>query len=586
MSDIINKITNIKSLYQNVKKYTGEINKYDNTILKINIDNIFLQLNTYCKKDIHALNTCEIFKLWNMLNEIIHIIKSTLVDLENTTNTYNKNIIDNITENDIENMNNSYGNMIVFYNKFKRSDNIMNVDIITKFYTIIQKQLNWTKETARENTDTLTKIVIDHPFSISLYTFIMQKNINTCISLGSEICNYMLNQIETVKDFIILYNKKIQSNSKDLYINNPNLKTFGLTPHGEASELKNITKKLFNVSVGSVSKLESLAKKEKVCIVILNHIIKNPIEFNLWKLIDRDLAQEYIQSPDMGITQKTIDRFNTISFKPLKNGKKWNFDIDKYGSIDSDEFVILVNLNYELFRVYAIYNEMPVIGGGKKEIKINKHKISEFILYVKNGGIIKNHTRVSEYNMIQEHKILNNMFLPTKFDIDEIKSESQVIDSKFLRYEILTRIKETFDDIIKKEYKNGEKIKTLKDVGVIIHSPKIVDVFNSILIEQYDIHSIKNDGHSNQFQFSETFQTFLSTLFELNVDFRRLTHDYYIKANIDPKILAESPSSIKIHLGEKFKVIVDEVLKKIITDKKNIYQGLIFKNSLLKLSLY
>jgi hypothetical protein len=349
----------------------------------------------------------------------------------------------------------------------------------------------------------------------------MQQNINVCLSFGSDICDGILNYVEIAKDFIMLYEHTLQNGKKSLFQTNPNLKTFGLTPNGQAITLKDITQKIFKTAVSSVSNLESLAKKEKVCIVIMNHIIKHPIEFSIWKLIDKNLAQSYIQSAEAGITSKMIERFETISFKELGKGKKWNFETNYYGSIDSDEFVILVNMNYELFRIYCIYDEVPnetlssisskpgIEGGGNTLVKIHKNKIMDFINYIKNDGIIKNHTRISEYNYTQERKILDNMFLPIKFNVGGIKLNSQIIDSKFLRHEIFLRLIDDFNDIISTEFKNGDKIKTFKDLGQVIHSDKLIDTFNSILVEQYDIYAIKNKEHSSQFPFSEKLQTFL-----------------------------------------------------------------------------
>lgn len=592
MDVIINKIKNTKQLYEQLSNYTREIPRFNkskigtdiNDDMKI-IENIFSQLDMIIKKN-NSLSINDIFKVWGMINEIVYIIKLILTNLETVAIRHQKIFVEDITENDVEKINNLYSNIIVFYNKYKKRTIQIDIDSIYAMFNNIQSQLKWTKENAIENTDILTEIVKKIPHSVSLYTYIIQQNINTCLSFGSEICDYILNQVENVKDYIILYEKKVHKGKKDLFVSNPNLQTFGLTPSGESATLKDITQKLFNTPISNVSKLESLAKKEKFCIVVINQIIKNPIEFNLWKLIDKDLAQSYKQTSDMGITQKTIDKFDTIVFKKLGKGKKWNFNIDQYGSIDSDNFVILSNLSNDLYRLYSIYNEMPIIGGGQQETKINKSKIIEFIEYVKNKGIINTHTRISEYNDIQEKKILDNMFLPVKFNIHGIKLNSQLIDSKFLRHELLLQLIKQFDDIIKKEYKNGEKIQTLKDIAQIIHSEKLIDVFNSILIEQYDIYAIKNKEHSSDFPFSETLQTFLAVLFNMNIDFRRLLHDYYIKTKIDKKLLSENEISKQLKLRNIFKEIIDQVLKKIINDERNIYQELVFKNSLLKLSLY
>lgn len=605
MDVVINKVKNINQLHKYLKKYSEEIPKFNNTsfgtdiINNINkIDDIFTQLSTITKKTLDSLDVNEIFKLWGLTYEIMYIIKDNLSNLETVAIRHQKRFVEELTDTDVEKINDLYGNIIVLYNKYKKTTAQTDIQVINELYTVIQQKLKWTKQTAIENAEILTEIIKKHPHSVSLYSYIMQQNINICLSFGPDICDGILNYVEIAKDFIMLYEQKLQNGKKSLFQANPNLKTFGLTPTGPAIPLTDITQKIFKTGVSSVSKLESLAKKEKVCIVIMNHVIKHPIEFSIWKLIDKDLAQSYIQSAEAGITLKMIKRFETIAFKDLGKGKKWNFDTNYYGSIDSDEFVILVNMNYELFRVYGIYDEIPIVEvgstksqlatveGGGSVVKIHKNKIHNFINYIKNDGIIKNHTRISEYNYIQERKILDNMFLPVKFNVNGIKLNSQIIDPNFLRHEIFLRLIEEFNDIVSTEFKNGDKIKTFKDLGQVIHSNRLIDTFNSILVEQYDIYAIKNKEHSSKFPFSETLQTFLSVLFDMNTDFRRLIHDYFIKIKVDPELFTESSVSKKLQLQNIFKEIITQVLKKIISDARNIYQELIYKNSMLKLSLY
>jgi hypothetical protein len=414
----------------------------------------------------------------------------------------------------------------------------------------------------------------------------MEIIINDCIPFNDCICDYIINHIEDAKDYVMIFDKKITNKSKTLYRNNPSLQSFGLSPTSESDTLKNITERMLGTSVSSISKLSRVATDNKICIVIINHVIKTPIEFTIWKLIDYNLAQPYFQNADMGITQKTIDKFDIASFKPIDKGKKWDFGVVSYGNIKSDTFIILENLNHDLFRVYSIYDTKPIIGGGKSYDKIDKNKIRKFIEYVENKGVIKNNTRIQAYNNIQLKNMITNMFLPTKFNIMDIKIDSQLIDSKFLRHEISMRMFEKLNEIIKKKFGNGSAIKTYKEIGQIIHDDELVDIFNSILVEQYDIYAIKNSDHTNNFQYAETLHTFLEVLHDMNTDFRRLIHDYYIKIKITNDIFTLTDINKRVKLQDIFKGLITDVLKKIISDTRNIYQELIYKNKLLTLSLY
>ena len=248
MDVIIDKVKNISQLHENVKKYSEEIPKFNKTsfgtdiIINIKkIDAIFNQLYTFTKKTLDSLDISEIFKIWGLIYEIHYIIKDNLSNLETVAIRHQKRFVEELTDNDIEKINDLYGNIIVFYNKYKKNANQTDIHVITELYNIVHQKLKWTKQTAMENAKILTEIVKKHPHSVSLYSYIMQQNINTCLSFGPDVCDGILNYVEIAKDFIMLYEKKLQNGKKSLFQSNPNLKTFGLTPTGPAIPLKDIT---------------------------------------------------------------------------------------------------------------------------------------------------------------------------------------------------------------------------------------------------------------------------------------------------------------------------------------------------------
>jgi hypothetical protein len=594
------KINNVKILYKTIVTYKDDMSKFtfnnkiiDNlNLIEKNIQQIDAIMSlTFLKKNIDKLSIEKLFELWNLIQYITYLIKLILFDLEDTNIAYEKQFVDAVNEIEIESVNNLYSNIIVFYKKYKKNSIDLDVNIINEIYDIIQKNLKWTNvELVKESIDVLTDLIKKYPYSVSLYSFIIQKNINDCFSLGEHMCDYILNKIELVKDYILIDINKKSQNNVSLFQSNANLKTFGLTINEESELLKVIIKKNFNndkqSDYSTKSSLEKLAKQQDICVVIINRVIKNPIEFNLWKLIDKKKAQPYLQSNDMGITQKTIEQFNTIVFKKIDSGKKWDFSIESYGSIDSETFFILENLNNKFYRVLSLYDSTVFT----KEKTISKYKIPEFINYVKNKGILPINTRITEYNLIQEKNILKNLFLSIKFDIDEIKLNSQIIESNILRNIISSNLEKEFNKIFKKEFNDGAKIKTNKDIADLIHNNKFIDIFNSIIVEQYDkfqfAQTNKTNENTNPFAFSETLNTFLTVLFDMNTDFRRLIHDFYIKIKIDSKLLTESNIIKQKKIHEIFMELIDSVLKKIISDKRNIYQELIYKNNLLNLNLY
>jgi hypothetical protein len=199
---------------------------------------------------------------------------------------------------------------------------------------------------------------------------------------------------------------------------------------------------------------------------------------------------------------------------------------------------------------------------------------------VSNKGVSDECTRISTYNSIQEKKIIKNMFLPVKFNVSGINLGSQIIDSKYLRNTIYINLMKQFE----LEYKNGASIKSNYDIGRLVHSPELYKIFNSVVIEQYDIYTFKNKENISEFPFSETLKTFLAQLDNISTNFSKNIHDEFTSFRIDKSVYSNADRK-KEYFTIMFSNILKTVLKKLITNKSNIYQSLIYKTNLLRLSV-
>lgn len=601
MESIKNKINKLEKLYTNISKYSSEITKFHSYSLDMDIDIVdalnniptLLQKIHKISKTIEKIfdfdNVVQLFEIWHLINLIMYKIDIILIELDKISRTDSKKLSYEITDSQIESIGNLYNNIMLLYNKYNSSTTQLDIDAMQMLDIILYKTTKWTKVNAIKNISTITDLVKKYPFSINLYAFVMQKILLKCIPMGESMCNDIIDTIESVKDFIILESIKYKLNTKTTHKTNPHIKTFGLTPNRPSSTLSVLSKEIFKKSIKTESSLELIAKDQKICIVILHRIINNPLEFNLWNLIDWKYSNPFLQNVTTGVNKKTIDRFNTLKFVNTKKTQKWNFGILYYGKIDSDYFTIIEKLGNDVYRLLNIYDRESELyrinGGGACETKIHKEHLTDFIEYVKNNGVINDHTRVSTYHQIQERKILKNMFLPVKFDLQGINIRSQIIDSKYLRHELRTKLTDGFNEIIKKEFKGGTLIKNNKDVGTIIHHSNLYNIFNSIIIEQYDIYTFKNKENISSFPFSETLKTFLSELRLLNRNFIRGVHGEFMSTKLDQNIFSEDNVTKKIYLDKMFTEIIVPVLEKLISDESNIYQSMIYKNSLLKLSV-
>jgi hypothetical protein len=583
---ILIKIDSIKKLYKKIILYKESISKYtsNNKILD-NLNLIDTAIHSEILQNINfkISSIDEIFSIWHQIQLINNLFKLILNDLENSSIINNNKFYYDIDNIKLDLINSQYSSVILQYNKYKNITNQNDIIIINEISDQVFSKLIVPKSSIIINTVYfLTNLVKKFIYSVNLYAFIMQKLINDCDSLDKYECDYILNQVEIIKDFILLHDKKIHYSDLQKFQSNAHLKSFGFIYFQESASLKTIIKKFLptqnsNTSI-SVDNLNSIAQKNSCRIIIINRVIKNSIEFNLDKLIDKNIANSYKHNKNMGINQILLDKFDTIKFNKPSIGKKWNFNIDSYGSESSDFYWIVENINNSIYQVLTINTNENII-------KLHKSKIPEFIEYIKNKGIIATHSRVTEYNNIHEKICLTNLFLPVKFSLESIKIKSQKINSNDLRYSILVKFEKQFTKIFNVKFKNGSKLHTYKDLSELFHDIKFADIFTTSLLNQYTLYEL-NYKNDSEFEIFETLTTFLSSLFELTIDFRRLYHDVYINSDIDINILVESNEIKYKKLLVIFMTLSESVLLRIITDSKNIYQNMIYKNEILNLNLY
>jgi hypothetical protein len=579
---VTKKLANTKKFYSDIGEYVPQLVGLRKDI-RINDIQPLIQSSLESIVSIDALqkkieNTPEwdyLFHIWHLICMVdisTHRIITTLDDITLD----NEYITTRMSQTHIQSVTSMYKTIQASYYKLQKSNDIDDIAIINKFSEIIWEKMNpMNTESASVNFNKIHTLVKKYIHSISLFAYITQKILEQCQSV--DICDTILSKIEDIKDLVLVQGAE-KFCSKTLFKTNPHIKTFGLTPKCPTDTLLNITNKIFQQKT-PLSKLTSLSKTSKTYIIILNRIIKNPLEFSLWRLFNWDYAKDYIQSDTLGINTKVVDRFETISYIRNSGKPKWDFDINTFGDIESDSVVVLETLDNDAYRILTPYTD-------DKNLKIKKNDIVTFLHYIKNKGVCNTISRVSVYHEISQRKALQNMFLPIKFNIDDIKTDSRkIIDTKYLRNEITTQLLKIFLNIVKKDYGDGAKINDNHDFSKIIHHDTIQEKFSSILIEQYDIYTFKNKENLGDFPFSETLKSFLSNVHWFNRSFIRNLHDLFIKLKIDKKVFTYDKVTKKMELYRIFNGILVDAVNQLISDDSNIYQSLIVKNKLLKLSL-
>jgi hypothetical protein len=590
---ILNKVKLITDAYYKFEKYADlaqnivNVNIQDfKKVIEKNFSQITKLLNdiSYNSPNLIPEN---IFHIWHLSEYILYLIEKILYNILSYQSS-----IDVIKSNDTEKMQNLIANLQITCDILNKKNIIINnsiFDYLTNNTTWDINILNFANE--------YTTFVKKFPFSILLYCTVIQSSLKYCMNYEKNSCNKIFNMVDDVKNFIILNEVSQKLEKKILYTSNPRLKSFGLTPRGPSSSLQDIFQYIYKeTNIKKTTDLKKIAKQKNICIIVFNSVIKNPIEFGLWKIIDWGYAKNLIQPDNAGINLQTIERFTTFKFLDKKcKMHKWDFKTQYYGDIKSELFIILEHMGLDMYRQLSVYNyekrkfsniqtvHPKQTGGNSLKRVIQRCEIEHLIKYVENKCVTHN-TRISEYNNIQEKLIIKNMFLPIKFNLINIKENSQELDTAYLKHNMNIKLTKVCMNLVNKQYKNGKNIKTIIDIGRIIHSEKLFDTIVLIFIDQYKIY-IKNKTINNKFAPSELLHTLLNQLRLTSLEFIRNIHSTFIETEINNSIF-DLPITKKIsQLEIIFSSIIFPVINTMISNKSNVYQSLIYKNNILNLSI-
>jgi hypothetical protein len=172
--------------------------------------------------------------------------------------------------------------------------------------------------------DLLQKKINECKISINLFTKIiedlisnLQKNKSYKLSLF-----YIYDKIEEVKNSIIdgYANNRFSSEvNKHLHIINPLYKKYGLIPVSDSLNINDMlsyiikTKKNDNEEKDIKSNnFKKMMIENKITIILLNHVVYTPIEYNIHPLFNADIINKYNITSQMGVNADIIKRFNCI----------------------------------------------------------------------------------------------------------------------------------------------------------------------------------------------------------------------------------------------------------------------------------
>lgn len=390
----------------------------------------------------------------------------------------------------------------------------------------------------------MRRAYISHPFTTDLYANMAQKTIDILWKKDRLSAFDVLAQIEEDKNRI-LRAKYPRKKNKLLIKSNPPIQTFGLMGLGAPVDLSVLLKDIFGASIKT---LESKCKKMGVCCVLMQHVTNTPTSFRIMDFIDRKMAAETAHSIEDGISGRLVKKMKTIV---KEDDAKWTFKHTVYGSVSANRFVILETINGKTYTPLAPWIKGPHF--------IPRHNLSGFIESMK--GIP---TPIEMYTALTQGR--DKMFFakPPKMIINETR-----IDPKYLRNDINNELLET--------YNKQKQMKTPAEFEKFIHGETLPNQLSDSLIQYYTEHVKPQKTH--KFGYSELVTDFLGELQYITRSFSQEMLDQYIEHAPDPSVYNSKHRADE--LRRAFEKMLDAVLQSTITDTKNVFQAMMFKDKLL-----
>jgi hypothetical protein len=431
-----------------------------------------------------------------------------------------------------------------------------------------------------------TKIIIGMPRCITLYTEVSNKVLQHVTESNVHLSYEIINIIESVKNHIL----SLRSEEKTISYasTNPFVKNFGLVNTSGLLNMAGIVKAAFKIEIpqrtetnsedsGSIKDLIKICKEKSYDLILIEHMLNRGIEYNILPLVDFVESKQFdrVHNSDDGISSDIINRNRTIDYIS-KSPVKWNIKYEYSHEDINNKFVLIIRELYP--GKYCILTNKLEADIANRLYFVRKSSVGEFLHFVKTKQY--NGTRVGNYNDLLNEKITNNMFLFVKPDIDTLKIKSQIADPKYLRNEIYVLILSKFKKMLDKA-----SMKTIYDFSVLVHDESFLKIFSQVIMNEYYKYLFKNTSiyETENISVSEVFASFLSVINIYERDFTKHMHDIFITKIPDKSIFSDGKKNNILY--DLFNDILKDVLSRIITNESNIFQTLIYKLYLYKLSI-
>jgi hypothetical protein len=324
--------------------------------------------------------------------------------------------------------------------------------------------------------------------------------------------------------------------------------------------------------LGEISKLVSGVKK--VGFIVIYKIIPNPIEYNIWSLLDKAYLEEHklYQTASCGVNEIGIIRGRTIFSTPIQDASKKDEIIiidDVFSNNESDnQYVILESLDGKNFRVLTPFPPNFLIPASWINLR-SPNSPSK---------------RLQCYNLILNQELVSNLRDPyitlSSLGREDIHKEESYWS--ITRNKIKNKIMKDFENLFEANFIEKKKNINIENINSTINDLRLYTNLMFYITDHMKEESIVSELANQTDVPRELFErinveitlAYLPDLDRFQKGFKKDVELIYRDLH-QSKALALLTSSnvlnIKNKLTEIYQIIIEEVLVKYINRKSNIY---------------
>lgn len=401
--------------------------------------------------------------------------------------------------------------------------------------------------------------------TVNLYTHYIQYKLDTLKASSKEYI-LALDSLEVAKTRI-LNNASIDGKKK-----NPNkdavMQTFGLIPMWQHMDEKQVLQQALNLiryenerprnpgrmyggyTPNKLKKMADMFREKKMGLFVIVAISSNQIEFDYRTLTHRKTVEKLVIPDNSGLNDNVLKKYDNIK-DVTGDFKDPVFKNIRLGKTDSDKWLVIRTLNGTHY---------DIMGINKDNMFVNK----AFVDKLDRGPSLL----IDTYQLICNSKIVPHLKPPQEVVLDLTATPLQNIANKVIR-----EMQLYFDEKLKDVPSN------LKELFEIVGGTDIEDLTSRIIIQSYE--DIDSSTGSPE----------LSSTFLFNADyvikgFVKSVKERFAKSDLTEFMFKEkTKNALIVHIRTRLSEIVKVSAEKAFDPRKDIYEKLMVKKSLLNIEL-